>query len=61
VALTTLTAVQLQALLLVYFAGHTNLHASNLLGIPLATLKSRVLSAVAALRRAHPGYEQVSN
>jgi hypothetical protein len=29
-----------------------------LLGIPLATLKSRILVALVALRRAHPDYER---
>ena len=51
-----LTALQLQAMLLTYYAGHTNLQASALLGIPLATLKSRILEALVALRRSHPGY-----
>lgn len=55
--LTALTALQLQAMLLTYYAGHTNLQASTLLGIPVATLKSRILAALMALRRAHPGYD----
>lgn len=33
-ALPALTPLQLQAMLLTYFAGHTNLQASHLLGIP---------------------------
>jgi len=52
-----LTALQLQAMMLTYFAGHTHLQASALLEIPLATLKSRVLNALVALRRSHPGYD----
>ncbi len=57
VLLSRLTTLQLQAMLLTYYGGHTNLQASALLGIPLATLKSRVLDALVALRQSHPGYE----
>ena len=53
-ALPALTALQLQAMLLTYFAGHTHLQASTLLGIPLATFKSRVLAALVALRAHTP-------
>lgn len=55
--LPALTDLQQQAMLMTYFAGHTQVQASALLGIPVATLKSRVLGALVALRRAHPGYE----
>lgn len=56
-ALSQITALQQQAMLLTYFADHTHLQASDLLGIPVATYKSRILAALAALRRQHPGYE----
>jgi DNA-directed RNA polymerase specialized sigma24 family protein len=44
---------------LTYFAGHTHLQASALLGIPVATYKSRVLAALVTLRRLHPSREGV--
>lgn len=50
-ALDHLTALQREALLLTYLQDHSNEQASNLLGIPVSTLKSRVLSALASLRR----------
>lgn len=57
-ALCQITELQQQAMLLTYFSDHTHVQASDLLGIPLATYKSRILAALAALRRAHPGYEK---
>lgn len=56
-ALGHLTSLQRQAMLLIYFAGHTHLQASHLLGIPLGTFKSRILAGLVALRRVHPGYD----
>lgn len=56
-ALGRLTTLQRQAMVLIYFAGHTHLQASRLLGIPLGTFKSRILAGLIALRRVHPGYE----
>jgi RNA polymerase sigma-70 factor (ECF subfamily) len=53
-ALPALTDLQLQAMQLTYFTGHTHLQASALLGIPVATYKSRVMAALKALRRCHP-------
>ena len=53
-ALPALTDLQLQAMQLTYFAGHTHRQASALLGIPVATYKSRVVAALATLRRYHP-------
>ena len=53
-ALSALTALQRQALQLTYLQEHSNQQASDLLRIPLPTLKSRVLSALESLRRAHP-------
>lgn len=38
-ALPALTSLQRQAMQLTYFAGHTHLQASALLGIPVATFK----------------------
>jgi RNA polymerase sigma-70 factor (ECF subfamily) len=58
-ALPALTDLQLQAMQLTYFAGHTHLQASALLGIPVATYKSRVLAALVTLRRLHPSREGV--
>lgn len=52
-ALNRLTPLQRQALTMIYFAGHTNLYASALLGIPLPTLKSRVQDGLSSLRRVH--------
>ena len=60
-ALAQLTTLQQQAMLLTYFGDHTRLQASDLLGIPVATLKSRVLSGLVALRRAHPSDDGVLN
>lgn len=56
-ALDHLTSLQRQAMLLIYFAGHTHQQASHLLGIPLGTFKSRILAGLVALRRVHPGYD----
>lgn len=51
-ALNQLTALQRQALLITYLQDLSNEQASTLLGIPVPTLKSRVLSALTSLRRA---------
>ena len=50
-ALDSLTALQREALVLTYFQGQSNEQASIHLGIPVPTLKSRVLSALHSLRR----------
>ena len=60
-ALSELSVLQQQAILLTYFGDHTRVQASDLLGIPVATLKSRILSGLTALRRAHPGDEITMN
>ena len=50
-ALDHLTVLQRQALLLTHIAGLTNARASELLGVPLPTLKSRVRQGLQMLRR----------
>lgn len=54
-ALGGLTALQREALELIYLEEHSNQQASELLGIPVQTLKSRVLSGLASLRRGQTG------
>ena len=49
-ALSSLTAVQREALVLTYWDGQTAAEAAGLLGIPVPTLKSRVRSAMVQLR-----------
>ena len=49
-ALNHLTALQREALLLTHIAGQTNAYASELLGVPLPTLKSRVRQGLQMLR-----------
>ncbi len=54
VAVAGLTALQREAITLTFLVGHTNRAASDLLGIPLSTLKTRVRDGVRALRCASP-------
>jgi len=49
-AMSMLTPLQRQALILTYFDGHTYLVASRILGVPVTTLKSRIRSALVAMR-----------
>lgn len=49
-AMSMLTPLQRQALTLTYFDGHTYLVASEILGVPVTTLKSRIRSALIAMR-----------
>ena len=51
-ALTELSALQNEALTLTFLVGHSYREASDLLGVPLATLKTRVRDGIVALRRA---------
>ncbi len=53
-ALGQLTALQRQALVITYIQDLSNEQASTLLGVPVPTFKSRVLSALTSLRRARP-------
>jgi RNA polymerase sigma-70 factor (ECF subfamily) len=50
-ALGVLTAKQRQALLLAFFGGHSYQEVSELLGIPLPTVKSRIRDGLGRLRR----------
>ena len=50
-ALAQLTQVQREALVLTYWRGHSTPEAASLLGIPVATMKSRMHGARARLRR----------
>lgn len=54
VAVAGLTTLQREAITLTFLGGHTNRAASDLLGIPLSTLKTRVRDGVRALRHASP-------
>ncbi len=49
-AVAGLTTLQREAITLTFLVGHTNRAASDLLGIPLSTLKTRVRDGVRALR-----------
>lgn len=53
-AVAELTTLQREAITLTFLIGHTNRAASDLLGIPLSTLKTRVRDGVRALRSASP-------
>jgi RNA polymerase sigma-70 factor (ECF subfamily) len=53
-AVAGLTTLQREAITLTFLVGHTNRAASDLLGIPLSTLKTRVRDGVRALRCASP-------
>lgn len=46
----TLTDLQREAIALCFYAGHTNSQASTLLGIPVATFKTRIRDALLKLR-----------
>jgi RNA polymerase sigma-70 factor (ECF subfamily) len=58
-ALWVLTTKQRQALLLAFFDGHSYLEVSELLGIPLPTVKSRIRDGLGRLRR-HLGEQIVA-
>ena len=53
-AVAGLTSLQREAITLTFLIGHTNRVASDMLGIPLSTLKTRVRDGVRALRCASP-------
>ena len=53
-AVAGLTTLQREAITLTFLVGHTNRVASDMLGIPLSTLKTRVRDGVRALRCATP-------
>jgi RNA polymerase sigma-70 factor (ECF subfamily) len=50
-ALAVLTKIQRQAIMLAFFGGHSYSETAQLLGVPLATLKSRVREGLIRLRR----------
>ena len=51
-ALTTLTALQREAIELAYFGGHTHVEVSRLLSIPVGTAKTRIRDGLIKLRDA---------
>lgn len=53
-AVSGLSSLQREAITLTFLAGHTNRVASEMLDIPLSTLKTRVRDGVRALRCASP-------
>lgn len=57
-ALSELSAIQRETLLLAYYEHHTYVEMAALLGLPLGTVKSRGRLALAALRVSLVGDEQ---
>ena len=53
-AVAELTPLQREAVTLTFYIGHSYREASDFLGIPRATMKTRVRDALIALRRAEP-------
>jgi RNA polymerase sigma-70 factor (ECF subfamily) len=53
-AVAELTPLQREAVTLTFYSGHSYREASDVLGIPRATMKTRVRDALLALRRAEP-------
>lgn len=53
-AVSGLSSLQREAITLTFLAGNTNRAASEMLGVPLSTLKTRVRDGIHALRNASP-------
>jgi RNA polymerase sigma-70 factor (ECF subfamily) len=59
-AVAGLTPLQREAVTLTFYVGQSYREASDVLGIPRATMKTRVRDALLALRRAEPRLDRVS-
>lgn len=54
-ALTQLPGRQRESLVLAYYGGHTHTEISDILGVPLGTVKTRIRDAIGRLRHLVPG------